>query len=155
MLLTMFSKPLMAAVLWPLLCVCSSCTVVPWGEDVIPAEFDSSAIPYSLGLSGKQHWMILLAVCCGGCHWEWQWLPGVVLPGSCPVPSAGIFTSWTVFHVASLAAVLFKKNQANEFLFIQLHSLAEWVHCGVWKKKLGRSYCSESSLYICSSGLAL
>lgn len=30
-----------------------------------------------------------------------------------------------------------------------------WVCCGVWKKKLEWSYCSESSLYVCSSGLAL
>lgn len=30
-----------------------------------------------------------------------------------------------------------------------------WVFCGMWKKKLGESCCSESSLYVCSSGLAL
>lgn len=131
LLLTMFSKPVISAVLWPPLCVCSSCTVTPWDEDVIPAEFDSSTIPYISGLSRKHHWMILLAVCCGRCHREWQWLPGVVLCGSCSVPSAGIcathLSNWIVFHITSSAAGLFKITLMNFYLF---RFTVWWGECG-------------------------
>lgn len=60
--------------------------------------------------------MILLAVRCGGCHQECQWLPGVLLPGSCSVPSAGVFTNLIIFHGASLATGLFKIRLMNFYL---------------------------------------
>lgn len=149
----MFSKPLIAAVLWPPLCVCSSCTVVPWDEDAIPAELDSSAIPYSLGLSGKQHQMILqragvdAAESGSGCLELCSLVLALFLQQE--------FSPTEQYFMLPLLLLGSKKIRLMNFYLSSSTVWRGWVCCGVWKKNLGRSYWSESSLCVCSSGLAL